>query len=610
MADARCVHEVFEEQVQQTPGALALVSGSERLTYAELDVRADRLARRLVDVGVRRGSITGVHLARGTDMVVAILAALKAGAGYLVLDPEFPEPRLTGMIRDAAAAVVVTREGLLASPAPLVRPDDDGGSPLPRGAGGASPDDVACVMFTSGSTGQPKGVATAHHSITGSLCDQRYLPFGPDSVWLQSASVSWDVFALELWGALLFGGTCVLHPGQRADPMVIARLVPEHGITTSFLSSSLFNVIVDEYPEALEGLREVMVGGEAPSPPHLARALARYPGLRLFNGYGPVENMIVVSTHPITADVAAAGPVPIGRPLAGKRLHVLDERLRPVADGQTGELYASGEGLAQGYLRRPGLTAERFVACPSGPPGERMYRTGDVVRWHADAPAEFVGRLDDQVKIRGFRVELKEVETALARHPAVASVAVVAVKDHQGEQQLVAYAVPHAGQSLEPIEATLRAYASATMPQFMMPSAFVAMHMFPLTQNGKLDHSALPAPGPATSAVSREPRDQVRAGYEPPHTDLERRLAGIWADVLGVERVGLHDNFFSLGGNSLRAVRIAARIVTAEDLPARPDQIFIAPTVADLADALAREEPPALPSIPRVPRVARAAGPE
>lgn len=316
--------------------------------------------------------------------------------------------------------------------------------------------------------------------------------------------------------------------------------------------------------------------------------------------------MIVVSTHPITADVAAAGPVPIGRPLAGKRLHVLDERLRPVADGQTGELYASGEGLAHGYLRRPGFTAERFVACPSGPPGERMYRTGDVVRWHADAPAEFAGRLDERVKIRGFRVELKEVETALARHLAVARVAVVAVKDHQGEKQLVAYAVPHAGQSLEPIEATLRAYASATMPQFMVPSAFVAMRMFPLTHNGKLDHSALPAPGPAaTAVVSREPRDHVPDGYEPPRTELERRLAGIWADVLGVERVGLHDNFFSLGGNSLRAVRIAARIVTAEDLPARADQIFIAPTVADLADPLAREEPQDLPRIPRTSRVAR-----
>jgi nonribosomal peptide synthetase DhbF len=605
---ARCVHEVFEEQAERTPAAIALVSGTEQLTYADLDARASRLARRLVDDGVGRGAIVGVHLERGTDMVVAILAALKTGAGYLMLDPEFPEPRLAGMLRDTAAAVVVTRGGpgerRLTVPARFVQvdecgadecgADECGGPVLPRNAGGATPDDVACVMFTSGSTGRPKGVASPHRAITGSVCGQRYLPFGPDSVWLQCAPVSWDVFCLELWGPLLSGGTCVLHPGQRPDPLVIAGLVAGHKINTAFLSSSLFSVIVDEYPEALKGLRDVMVGGEAPSPPHLARAIAGFPLLRLVNGYGPVENMIVVTTHPITADVAAAGPIPIGTPLEGKRAHALDARLRPVADGQTGELYAAGVGLAHGYLGRPGFTAERFVACPFGARGERMYRTGDLVRWHADGPMEFIGRIDGQVKIRGFRVEPAEVEAALARHPAVARVAVVAAKDHQGEKHLVAYVVPRPEHAGDPIETALRAHATATLPGHMVPSGFVVMSTLPLTRNGKLDVAALP---PLEQAAARPP------GRGPRDQD-EEALCELFAQVLGRAPGGIDDSFFDLGGNSLQASRLASRVRARLGAEISIRTVFEAPTVAALASRLgapgtrrrpARQAPPALP---------------
>jgi len=555
------------------------VSGPERLTYAELDARASRLARRLTDDGAGRGGIVGIHLERGTDMVVAILAVLKTGAGYLMLDPDFPEPRLSGMVRDAAAVVVVTRERRLAVPARFVevRPGEAGlaGAGFSR-AVHVTPDDVACVMFTSGSTGRPKGVASPHRAITGSVCGQRFALFGPESVWLQCAPVSWDVFCLELWGPLLSGGICVLHPGQRPDPLVIATLVAEHTINTAFLSSSLFSVIVDEYPEALDGLRDVIVGGEAPSAPHLARAIAMFPLLRPRNGYGPVENMIVVSTHPVTARVAAAGPIPIGTPVEGKRVYVLGPRLRPVADGQTGELYAAGEGLAHGYLGRPGFTAERFVACPFGSPGERMYRTGDLVRWHAGRPAEFVGRIDGQVKIRGFRVEPAEVEAALARHPAVARVAIVAAEDHQGEKQLVAYVVPRSGPAGEPIDAVLRAHTSAILPDFMRPAAYVVMSTLPLMQNGKLDQAALPPPGqPAARPPGREPRDRD-----------EEVLCELFAQVLGRVPGGIDDSFFDLGGNSLQASRLVSRIRARLGAEIAIRAVFEAPTVAALAGRL------------------------
>jgi nonribosomal peptide synthetase DhbF len=589
-AAARCVHEAFEEQAERTPAAIALVSGTERLTYADLDARASRLARRLADDGVGRGHIVGIHLERGTDMVVAILAALKAGAGYLMLDPEFPEPRLADMLRDTAAAVVVTRDDpgkrRLTVPARFIEAAECDGPALPRNVGGATPDDVACVMFTSGSTGRPKGVASPHRAITGSVCGQRYLPFGPDSVWLQCAPVSWDVFGLELWGPLLSGGTCVLHPGQRPDPLVIAGLVAEHTINTAFLSSSLFSVIVDEYPEALEGLRDVIVGGEAPSPPHLARAIAGFPLLRLVNGYGPVENMIVVTTHPITADAAAAGPIPIGTPLEGKRAHVLDARLRPVADGQTGELYAAGVGLAHGYLGRPGFTAQRFVACPFGAPGERMYRTGDLVRWHAMRPMEFIGRIDGQVKIRGFRVEPAEVEAALARHPAVARVAVVAAKDHQGENQLVAYVVPRPSHAGDPIETALRTHASAILPGHMVPSGFVVMSTLPLTQNGKLDAAALP---PLGQAVARPP------GRGPRDPD-EEALCELFAQVLGRAPGGIDDSFFDLGGNSLQASRLVSRVRARLGAEISIRAVFEAPTVAAMASRLGAPDTRRLPT--------------
>ncbi|MFC7107721.1 amino acid adenylation domain-containing protein [Nonomuraea rubra] len=546
------VHEAFAAQAARTPGRTALICGAERLTYAELDARARERAAGLGDVA---GRLVGVRAERGVELVVSLLAVLKAGAGYLVLDPAFPEERLRGMVADTGAAAVLSCAGVL-SPAGRER------SP----GGGTRHDGVACVMFTSGSTGRPKGVAAPHRAITATVTGQEYAPF--DAVWLQCSPTSWDAFALELWGPLLSGGTCVLYPGPRPDPLVLARLVTEHGVSAAYLSGSLFNVIVDECPDALAGLRRLIVGGEAPSPAHLRRALDRHPRLRLRNGYGPVEGMIFMTTHPVTD---TGGPVPIGTPLRGKRVHVLDARLRPVADGEVGELYAAGDGLALYYAGRPGLTAERFVADPFGAPGGRMYRTGDLVRRGPGGVLEFVGRADEQVKVRGFRIEPAEVEAVLARHPGVARVCVVAREDVPGDRRLVAYVVPRPGAAAVDV-AGLRAQAAGVLPEFMVPSAFVVLESLPLTGTGKLDRAALPAPS------------YEAAGAGEPRSEVEQALCGLFAEVLRVPGVGVDDDFFALGGDSLMVARLLSRIHAELGAEVGVRTLFETPTVAAIAE--------------------------
>ncbi|WP_370264726.1 amino acid adenylation domain-containing protein [Streptomyces sp. V4I8] len=552
------VHELFEEQARRTPAATALVDGDERLTYGELDARADRLAGLLRRRGVRPGALVGVHLERSAGMVVALLGSLKAGAGHVMLDPDFPAERLRGMAADAGVTVVVSRRGTrpaLVGAESIAVEDAEHAEPLRRGTVPVRPRDPACVMFTSGSTGRPKGIVASHAAITGTLTGQDFASFGAGAVWLQSSPVSWDAFAMELWGPLLGGGTCVLHPGQRPDPVVIADLVDRHAVTSLYLSASLFHVVVDEYPRALDGVRELIVGGEPLSPAHAARALERHPALRLSNGYGPVEGMVFLTVHPVTAEEVRDGrPVPIGRPLAGKRLRVLDERLRPVADGETGELYAAGAGVALGYCGRPELTAERFVADPYGPAGERMYRTGDLVRRRAaDGVLEYLGRADGQVKIRGFRVEPGEVETVLARHPGVVRAAVVARPDAVGEKRLIAYVVPRDGRQQRPSERELRDHAARVLADYLVPAAFVLLDALPLTPNGKLDRAALPEPGPVTGSPAA-------AAARRPSGAVEAALCGLFSDVLGVASVGPEDDFFALGGNSLMVARLLGRI--------------------------------------------------
>ncbi|WP_159481735.1 non-ribosomal peptide synthetase [Streptomyces caniferus] len=578
----RCLHEVFQERVVGAPGATALVFGGVRVAYGELNERANRLARYLVGCGAGPGGVVAVCLERGPELVVALLAVLKSGAAYALLDPAFPDRRLVDLLGDTAAPLVVTDGAgagrLSAGSCAVVSLDVVGAvvggldaGDLPCAAG---PSDAACVMFTSGSTGRPKGVVAPHRAAVRMFFGQDFLDFGPDRIWLQCAPMSWDAFAFELWGALLHGGTCVLHPGPAPDPEVISELIAAHHITTSFLSTSLFNVMVDEHPAVLGSLREVLTGGEAVSPGHMARLLHAHPDVALIHAYGPVESMIFATCHRVTEADLRGTTVPIGTAVAHTTVHLLDERLRPVPAGATGELWIGGDGLALGYLGRPDLTAERFVAAPCAH-GRRLYRTGDLARALPSGALEFVGRADDQVKIRGFRVEPDEVRAALLAHPAVGSAAVVAVRRGQGARQLVAYTVAAPGaDAQEP--AALREFLGRTLPEHMVPSAFVALDRLPLTPAGKLDRTGLPAPDWNASAAS----------YVPPRSPQETVLARIWADVLGVERVGVEDDFLALGGDSILSMRIASRARAALGVPVPPRALFGTPTVAGLAAAL------------------------
>ncbi|GLX51530.1 non-ribosomal peptide synthetase [Streptomyces hygroscopicus subsp. hygroscopicus] len=577
----QCVHELFEAQVRRTPTATAVVFEDTAITYGELNARANRLAHHLIDHGVGADEVVGVHLDRGVELVVAVLAVLKAGGAYTMLDTGFPVDRLLSVVEDAGARVVIADSALAAraswpgvsfvrvdSSAERIgqRPDSD-----PGVAG--YPESVACVMFTSGSTGRPKGVLTPHRALVGTFLGQEYVDHGPHHVWLQTSPVSWDGFAVELLAPLLAGSTVVLYPEPKLDVPGIVRAINRHGVTALHVSASLFNLLVEHQPEVLHRVGYIMTAGEAASVAHVAAALRESPGLRVLNGYGPVENMGLSTTHPATGRDVERGVVPVGRPLVNKQVFVLDEQLLPVPVGVTGELYVAGAGLARGYLGWPGMTAERFVACPFGAPGERMYRTGDLVRWNHDGQLVFAGRTDDQVKVRGFRIEPGEVEAALAAHPEVGQVAVLVREDRPGDRRLVAYVTP--GQGGAPDAADLRGFAARRLPEHMVPSALVVLDALPLTPNGKVDRRALPVPEYGGEGTYRAPR-----------TPQEEILCGLFADVLGVGDVGIEDGFFDLGGHSLLAIRLISRIraVLGAELSIR--NLFQAPTVAGIAGNL------------------------
>ncbi|WP_197523163.1 non-ribosomal peptide synthetase, partial [Actinokineospora pegani] len=567
------VTEVFQHRVDTAPDATALVFDGRVLSYAGLDAAANRLARHLADRGARRGALVGVLLDRGMDLAVAMLGVLKTGAGYVLLDPEFPDERLAGMVADAGLALLVADTDRLGLGLPTIAVADAAAESAARPPLTGDPGDAAAVMFTSGSSGRPKGALASHRSIVSTLTGQDFVHFGPNQVWLHAAPVSWDATALEFWGALLNGGTCVLQPGQRPEPDRIAHLVAAHGVTTLWLSAGLFNLMVDEYPRVFTQVREVITGGDKPSLEHIDRVRAAFPRLRLVHGYGPVESMVFTHTHQVTEPTGGA-PLPIGLPMGNRRAYVLDERLRPVPTGVAGELYVAGAGLADGYLGAPGMSAERFVADAHGEPGERMYRTGDLARWTSAGVVELLGRADDQVKIRGFRVEPGEVEAVLAAHPALARVAVVVREDVPGDRRLVAYCV--VAQGADGLSAArLRADAAAQLPDHLVPAAFVLVDALPLTANGKLDRRALPAP-------------EYRVGSRAARTPREEALCALFAEVLGLPGVGAEDDFFASGGHSLLAVRLISRIRTALGVDVAIRDLFSAPTPAGLAVRTAR----------------------
>ena len=547
----KSVAEVFESRAAETPDAVALVLGEERLTYGALNARANRLAHYLRQRGVVAESPVGVCLERSFDLVVALLAILKAGGAYVPLDPSYPRERLGFMIRDTGMRVLVT-QGTLAGKLPtegprIVRLDSEASTieaasdaDLPAAAAG---DSMAYVMYTSGSTGTPKGVAVLHRGILRLVQGVDYVRIGPDEVFLQLAAITFDASTFELWGALLNGARCVLFPSRVPTPADLRSVIATQHVSVLWLTASLFNALVDTDATVLSGIRQLLIGGEALSVPHVRRALEALPSTQIINGYGPTESTTFTCCYRIPAGLPeSTHSIPIGTPISNTRVYVLDRKRNPVPIGIAGELYIGGDGLARGYLNNPELTAEKFILDPfSGESGERLYRTGDLVRHRADGQIEFLGRLDKQLKIRGFRVEPGEIEATLVEHPAIASAAVVAREDLPGDRRLVAYVVRW-DVTRDPLP-DLRNFVAAKLPDYMVPSAFVVLDSLPLVTSGKVDWRALPRPG-------LERAELGTLGLLPQDT-LELVLLKIWEDVLGISSIGVEDDFFALGGHSL-----------------------------------------------------------
>ncbi|MFG3105126.1 non-ribosomal peptide synthetase, partial [Streptomyces tendae] len=552
---------LFEERVERSPEATAVVFEGVELSYGELNARANRLARLLVEQGAGPEQFVAVALPRSLDLVVALLAVHKSGAAYVPVDPDYPADRVAFMLKDAAPMCVITVEEsgveLPASTVPLVL---DAPAVADRKAV-LSPENLsdaerlapleastpAYVIYTSGSTGRPKGVMVEHQGIVNRLLwmQDRFALTADDRV-LQKTPSGFDVSVWEFFWPLIAGaGLVVARPGGHRDPAYLASLIVQERVTTVHFVPSMLQVFLQE-PAAGQcgGLRRVVCSGEA-LPPEAVDRFHQVLDVPLFNLYGPTEASVDVSWW--QCQNPAGTSVPIGQPVWNTQLYVLDAGLSPVPVGVAGELYIAGVQLARGYHHRPGLTAERFVADPFGTPGSRMYRTGDLVRWNAAGEIEYLSRIDDQVKVRGFRIELGEIESVLAGHPDVAHAMVIVREDRPGDKRLVGYAVPTAGAALDP--QALRDHAAKAVPDFMVPSAVLVLDALPLTPNGKLDRRALPAPEFTADSTGRAPR-----------TPQEKQLCELFAEVLGVERVSVDDNFFELGGHSLLATRLVSRV--------------------------------------------------
>ena len=581
-----CVHQIIAAQAARTPDAVAVVFEDEQVTYAELDARANRLANHLRGLGVGPEVRVGVCAERAVELVVALLGTLKAGGAYVPLDPGYPRDRLAYMLADSRVSVLLTQARLAERIPPhaarTVLLDADWPRIAEESAGapeaGVGLDHLAYVIYTSGSTGRPKGAENAHGGIRNRLLwmQEAFGLDGTDAV-LQKTPFSFDVSVWEFFWPLMVGARLVVaKPEGHREPAYLARLIGQQGVTTLHFVPSMLQAFLEE-PDlsACAPLRRVVCSGEA-LPAELAARFFTRVGAELHNLYGPTEAAVDVTWWPCARDDERRS-VPIGRPIANTRIHLLDARLHPVPIGVAGELYIAGVQVGRGYLGRRGLTAERFVPDPfSAQPGARMYRTGDLARWLADGGVDYLGRADHQVKVRGFRIELGEIEAALAAHPGVREAVVVARTDAPGETRLVAY-LTSSGDSA-PDAAALREHLRAGLPEYMVPAAFVAMEALPLSPNGKVDRKALPAP--------EAKRDESLA-FVAPRDETERAIAAIWREALGVEQVGVDDNFFDLGGHSLLLVRVHGRIREALGAQVTVVELFQHPTVGALAARLA-----------------------
>jgi amino acid adenylation domain-containing protein len=576
-----CIHQLFEQQVEKTPGATAVIYGENQLSYAELNHRANHLAYRLIEMGVTAETLVGLCVERSSQMIVGMLAILKAGGAYVPLDPSYPAERLSFMLTDAQVSVLLTEQSLLKllsnQPVQLVSldtltwPEETLPNPVIQQI---TVDSLAYVIYTSGSTGTPKGVMVPHRGVNRLVCNTNYIHLQESDQVAQAANAAFDAATFEIWGALLHGATLVgLSRQTTLLPSAFAAELKKQQITVLFLTTALFNQVVSLEPEAFKELRYLLFGGEAVDPQWVKFVLEQGAPQHLLHVYGPTENTTFSTWFEVKDVSNDALTIPIGRPISNTTAYVLDGNQQIVPQGVAGELCLGDAGLAKGYLNHPELTAEKFIAHPfSDEPQARLYRTGDLVKYLPDGNIEFIGRIDNQVKIRGFRIELGEVESAISQHPHVSQVTVVAREDNPGNKQLVAYVVSNSGEEISSNE--IRASLKGKLPDYMLPAVVVCLDELPLTPNGKIDRRALPIPD-FTQLQGEE--------YVAPRNEVEEQLSKIWIEVLRIERVGVYDNFFELGGHSLLATQLMSRVRQVFDVEVPLRKLFEANTIEALA---------------------------
>lgn len=582
----KCIHQLFEEQVEKTPDAIAVVFEEQQLSYRKLNQRANQLAHYLRTLNIKPEVPVAICLERSLEMVIAILGILKAGGAYVPIDPTYPSERLAWILEDIQTPVLLTQNKLLSKLPQLTakivcfaqEEETISQESQINLVTEVTPQNLAYVMYTSGSTGIPKGVSVIHQGVVRLVKETNYANLNAQEVFLQAAPISFDAATFEIWGCLLNGARLVLFPGDTAILLTeLGKVLRQYQVSTLWLTASLFHLMVDERLEDLKQVRQLLAGGDVLSVPHIQKFLRECQDCRLINGYGPTENTTFTCCYPITAHSHIESSVPIGRPIANTQIYVLDSHLQLVPVGVPGELYIGGDGLARHYYNRPDLTASKFLPNPySKISGSYIYKTGDLVRYLEDGNLDFLGRIDQQVKIRGFRIELGEIEAVISQHPAVRQALVNVQEETNGDKRLVVYFVPEPESTAT--VSNLHCFLQNKLPEYMLPSAFVPLQTLPLTANGKVNRKLLP--------IFEQTYSELEKVYVEPRNTQEEKLTQIWAEVLSLKRVGIYDNFFELGGHSLLIMRLFVRIrqLFQVDLPIQ--MLFDAPTVATLAERL------------------------